>query len=80
MDKAPHCSQGHWEVVTIGSRFFKDTERCLAPVESEALGMFFGLSSAKRYCLGNPKLWVGVDHQTLVTIMGRKNIGPDITS
>lgn len=69
---SPHCSPGHWKLITAGSRFTKDAERRYSPVEGEALAITYGLLSTKVYYLGNPRLWVGMDHRPLLSIMGPK--------
>ena len=69
---SPICGPGHWRLVTAGSRFIKDHEKRYSPVEGEALAMAYGLNSLKMYCLGNPKLIIGVDHRPLLSIMGDK--------
>ena len=62
MDNAPHCGAGHWKTNLVGSRFLKDAETRYAPVEGEAMAQVFGLESTRDYCMGNPKLTIGVDH------------------
>lgn len=47
MTIAPHCGQDHWKVVCIGSRVLRDSKKGLAPIEGEALGMYYGLNSAR---------------------------------
>ena len=74
MDNAPHCGEGHWKTILVGSRFLKDAETRYAPVEGEALRLVYGLESTRDYCMGNPKLTVGVDHKLLVAIMGDKEL------
>ena len=76
MDNAPHCGVGHWRTILVGSRFLKDAETRYAPVEGEALALVFGLESTRDYCMGNPKLTIGVDHKPLVSIMGDKLLDP----
>ena len=74
MDNAPHCGQGHWRTILVGSRFLQDAEMRYAPVEWEVLALVYGLESTREYCMGNDHLTIGVDHKPLVPIKQNRNL------
>ncbi|XP_066921158.1 uncharacterized protein [Clytia hemisphaerica] len=70
----PFCGENHWRTNYFGSRFTKDSESRYAPIEGEALALWFGLTNCRMFVLGCPKLIVAVDHKPLVPIFNDREL------
>ena len=70
----PFCDENHWKVNYAGSGFTKDSESRYAPIEGEALALWFGLDSCRMFVLGYPKLIVIIDHKRLVPIFNNRDL------
>ena len=58
MDNAPHCGQGHWRTILVGSCFLQDAETRYAPIKGEALALVYRLESTREYCMGNNRFTI----------------------
>ena len=70
----PFCGEDHWKTNYAGSRFTKESESRYAPIEGEALALWYGLESCRMFVLGCPKLIVTVDHKPLVPIFNDREL------
>lgn len=67
------CCNGGWVICGVRSRFCDKAKSNYAPIEGEALAVHFGLEVFKHYTLGNPNLYVSVDHKPLVGLFNKKS-------
>lgn len=70
----PLCGEGHWKITYAGSRFTTETESRYAPIEGEALALYFALDSCKMFIMGCPNLIVAVDHKPLIRIFNNRDL------
>ena len=70
----PVCCSTGWSLVFAGSRFTSGAESRYSPVEGEALGVAWALEKSKHFTLGCPNLWVAVDHQPLLKVLGDRHL------
>ena len=70
----PFCGEDHWKTIYAGSRFTKDSESRYAPIEGEALALWYGLASCRMLVLGCNKLIVATDHKPLVPIFNDRDL------
>ena len=68
------CCNGGWLICGVRSRYCNQAESNYAPIEGEALGVYWGLDKFKHYTLGCPNLYVAVNHRPLVGIFNTKSI------
>ena len=70
----PVCCNTGWSLVFAGSRFTSGAESRYSPVKSEALGVAWALEKSKHFTLGCPNLYVVVDHQPLLKVLGDRHL------
>ena len=73
-DITPVCCSTGWVLVFAGSRFTSGAESRYSPVEGEALAVAWALEKSKHFTLGCPNLWLAVDHQPLLKVLGDRHL------
>ena len=73
-DITPICCNTGWVLVFAGSRFTSGAESRYSPVEGEALAVARVLEKSKHFTLGCPNLWLAVDHQPLLKVLGDRHL------
>ena len=70
----PICCSTGWSLVFAGSRFTSGAESQYSPVEGEALSVVWSLEKAKHFILLCPTLYVAVDHEPLMGLLGDRHL------